>query len=238
MSQNEDQNEEFIQAKPVIMAEDVIDYLSRNKDFFNDHAEIFGELLLPTEDNGNIVSMATWQVDVLRKKNKQISRQLNNLVKVARDNDLLAQKIHQITLALLDKTVLDDIFTILYDNLCDNFHTDHVAVRIFDTEPPEPFSGREFVSKDSDKVLFKNILKDAQPVCGQMDQSQKIFLFDNDAEQINSVVIMPLSGSGWSGILAIGSIDGDRFKPDMHVELLINMADVLNIILNRGLSPD
>ena len=43
--------------------------------------------------------------------------------------------------------------------------------------------------------------------------------------------MVPLLGSNWSGIMAIGSFNPDRFEPGMGVELLANMAEVLSFIL-------
>ena len=41
----------------------------------------------------------------------------------------------------------------------------------------------------------------------------------------------PLSGAGWSGILAIASLDAERFRPGMGVDLLANLAELLSLIL-------
>jgi len=48
---------------------------------------------------------------------------------------------------------------------------------------------------------------------------------------MGETVMVPLFSTGWSGIMAIGSFNPDRFEPGMGVELLANMAEVLSFIL-------
>ena len=48
---------------------------------------------------------------------------------------------------------------------------------------------------------------------------------------IASAVMVPLHGSGWGGIMAIGSFSADRFQEGMGVELLANMGEILSFIL-------
>ena len=63
-----------------------------------------------------------------------------------------------------------------------------------------------------------------------MKHQQQVFLFGDDGDNIASSVMMPLKGDNWSGILAIGSFDPDRFQPGMGVELLANLGEILSFI--------
>lgn len=226
------QGEESDQIIPLISAEDIADYLRKNTEFFNDHPDILGELSLP-HSNGDVVSLIERQVVVLREQNKQASKQLHELIEIARQNEELARKMHQLGLTLMDATDPKDIFATLYDNLARNFHADRVAVRLFG-EPAfiDSFAGEEFTGKETkEEVLFKTIIDSKQAMCGRMKHQQQAFLFGNEADEITSSVMVPLLGSNWSGILVIGSFNPDRFQPGMGVELLANMAEVLSFIL-------
>jgi len=220
------------QVTPLISAKDIADFLRKNTEFFNEHPTLLGELSLP-HTNGDVVSLVERQVAVLREQNKQTSKQLHELVEIARQNEELARKMHQLGLTLMDATDPKDIFATLYDNLSKNFHADRVAVRIFgDPAFIDSFAGEEFAGKDTKETsLFKTMIEARQPMCGRMKHQQQAFLFGTEADEITSSVMVPLFGTGWSGIMAIGSFNPDRFEPGMGVELLANMAEVLSFIL-------
>ena len=220
------------QITPLISAKDIAEFLHKNTEFFNEYPALLGELSLP-HSTGGVVSLVERQVSVLREQNKQTTKQLHELIEIARQNEELARKMHQLGLTLMDATDPKDIFATLYDNLAKNFHADRVAVRIFG-EPAfiDSFAGEEFSGKDTKELsLFKTMIETRQAMCGRMKHQQQAFLFGTEADEITSSVMVPLLGAGWSGIMAIGSFNPDRFQPGMGVELLANMAEVLSFIL-------
>lgn len=220
------------QITPLVSAKDIANFLRKNTGFFNEYPELLSELSIP-HVQGGVVSLVERQVTILREQNKQTSKQLHELIEIARQNEELARKMHQLGLALMDATIPQDIFAKLYDNLAKNFRADRVAVRIFaDPAYISSFIGEEFVGENSKEIsLFKTIIKSKLAMCGRMKHQQQAFLFGSEADGIASSVMVPLFGSDWSGILAVGSFDPDRFEPGMGVELLANMAEVLSFTL-------
>ncbi len=220
------------QITPLISAKDIEDFLRKNTEFFNEHPALLSELSIP-HNNGGVVSLVERQVAALREQNKQTTKQLHELIEIAHQNEELARKMHQLGLTLMDAVDPKDIFATLYDNLGKNFHADRVAVRIFGNPTfADSFAGEEFAGRDVKEVsLFKTMIETRQPLCGRMKRQQQKFLFGNETDEIISSVMVPLLGSNWSGIMAIGSSNPDRFQPGMGVELLANMAEVLSFIL-------
>ena len=78
----------------------VYDYLEANPDFFEHHSALLSRLELP-HGAGGAVSLVERQVAMLRQKELKLQRQLKELIDVARDNDLLVAKIHELCLQLL-----------------------------------------------------------------------------------------------------------------------------------------
>ena len=64
-----------------------------------------------------------------------------------------------------------------------------------------------------------------------MKRQQQVFLFGDDGDNIASSVMIPLHGSDWGGILAIGSFDAEHFQPGMGIELLANLGEILSFII-------
>lgn len=210
----------------------VADYLRRNPEFFNQHPKLLAEIKLP-HATGQAVSLVERQVSLLRAQNEQHRLRLRELVEIARQNELLARRMHHLALKLMDANDTQGIFATLYDSLRKNFQAERVSVRVFaepsfmDSEPGEEFAG----SKSNGLVLFKSIIDRGVPLAGKLKRQQQVFLFGDEADDIKSAVMVPLKGSGWGGVLAIGSASADRFREGLGVELLKNLGEALSLII-------
>lgn len=222
-----------------INQESVANYLRNNPDFFNDYPDLLAEIRVP-HSSGEAISLVEKQVKVLREQNEQTRKRLHELIEIARQNEELAHRMHHLTLTLMDADDPKDIFKTLYDNLSRNFRADKVAVRLFakpafiDTFPTPEFADPEGVEKE----LFNSIIDKRLPISGNLKKQQQVFLFGDDGDDIASAVLVPLHGSNWGGIMAIGSRDKDRFHENMGVELLANMSEVLSFILKPWIAED
>ena len=215
-----------------LTAEDVENYLRKNPDFFLGRPELLAEISLPHR-SGEAVSLVEKQVKVLREQNEQARKRLHELIEIAKLNEDLAHRMHHLMLTLIDAVDPDEIFKTLYENLKRNFRAEKVAIRLFaqpaGTEIP---AMAEFVGREAGAAeLFKTLIEKRLPVIGTPDMEQQKFLFGPDGADIASMVLVPLRGSNWGGIMAIGSRDPDRFQKGMGVELLANMGEVLSFIL-------
>ena len=224
----------LLQAMPTISESEVIKYLHTHPQFFNDRPDLFEAIGISSVDN-KVVPLAAKQANSLRKQNAQLNDQLNDLIKTAHQNEALAKKMHQLSLSLIGLSQPTDVFNTLYDGLIGNFQVDGVAVRLF-AESVVPRTRREFVGKES-RAKFAEIIESKQPRCGKINQQQRELLFgEAAAEVITSVVIIPLYGPEWNGIMAIGSKDPERFQAGMGVELLANIGDILSLICQPWLT--
>ena len=206
-------------------------YLEDHPDFFTKYPALLIGLELPHE-SGRAVSLVEKQVALLRDQNRQSRRRLHELIEIARHNEDLARRLHRLTLGLMAADRPAALFQTLYADLRRNFQADRAVVRLFAEPAQAPHAAPEFAGKEADaQALFKGILDKRQPHCGPLKGQQRAFLFGAEADNLASAVMAPLSGAGWSGILAIASLDAERFRPGMGVELLANLAQLLSLIL-------
>ena len=215
----------------------VHDYLAAHPDFFEDHASLLSTLNLP-HSTGGAVSLVERQVSVLRQKDRKLTKQLKDLIEVARANDLLAAKIHELTLQLLAITDLRSTITALEVAMRSGFGADHAVLVVFGD--PDDFTdidaGRFFrvVRKGNDELgPFKTFLGGSSARCGKIRDAQKAFLFQGDAEEVGSAALVPLSNASEIGFLAIGSNDADRFHPGMSIDFLTRLGDLVAGALKR-----
>ncbi len=210
----------------------VLTYLENNPEFFNKYPALTAALKLPQEA-GPAVSLYEKQLAVLREQNRRARRRLHELIEIARQNEALARRMHQLALTLMEADQPAALFSALYDNLRQNFQADRAVVCLFAEAAEAGHAAvKEFAGREVDEqALFKSIIDKRQPLCGRMKHQQQAFLFGDEGDAIASAVMAPLHGPGWGGILAIGSFDGERFRPGMGVELLANLGELLSFIL-------
>ena len=215
-----------------ISAEEVEIYIRNNPDFLLTRPELLAEMVIP-HASGAAVSLVEQQVKVLREQNEQARKRLHELIEIAKFNEDLAHRMHHLVLTLIDAGGPDEIFKTLYENLKRNFRAEQVVVRLFAEQAggagPAP---AEFVGNQAgEAVLFESLIEKRLPTVGVPALEQQAFLFGPEGAAIASVVMVPLRGSDWDGVLAIGSRDPDRFQKGMGVELLANLGEVLSFIL-------
>jgi len=215
----------------------VQDYLAANPDFFERHSALLARLTVP-HGSGEAVSLVERQVSMLRQKELKMQGQLKELIGVARANDTLAAKIHELSLQLLQTTTLAETVTAVETGMRSGFGADQSILVVF--ADPADFedidAGRFFrvIPRENDQLKpFETFLEAAKPRCGQVRDSQRSFLFHDDSDEIGSVALIPLGDRAQIGFLAIGSADADRFHPGMSIDFLARVGDLVTGALAR-----
>lgn len=230
------------QPKPEFVDDTVSDevvqsYLQSNPDFFARHGELLSSLRLP-HITGGAVSLVERQVSVLRQKDLKLERKLKELLGVARANDLLGDKIHNLAIALLGATNLAETLNICEKSLRVDFDASQSILVLF--RDPDLFAavkvGRFFrpvLRQDSAVKAFDTFLKRNNPRCGQVRDAQRDFLFGHETDEIGSCALVPLGAKAELGFLAIGSVDADRFHPGMSTDFLARLGQLIAAALQR-----
>jgi len=214
--------------------ERVAAYLAGHPEFFERHLELLAELRLPHPGGSGAVSLVERQIAALRGEATRYRKQLEELIAVARENDLLNQRLHRLTLRLLDVGTLSDTLTSLQDELYDEFQVDAVELRLFsgeDLAENAPSAGGPALQ------AFQEFLGQGRPVCGRLKHEQMNSLFGAQAEELASAAIIPLHAKGVIGILAIGSRSASRFHPGKGTEFLVRLGDIVSCRLQLAALP-
>lgn len=226
---------EFVDGE--LTEESVHDYLERHDDFFERNSQLLSSLRLP-HVSGGTVSLVERQVSVLRQKDLKLERKLKELLAVARANDTLAAKIHQLTLALFAAADVNAVLKCVESALRTGFDADQSILVLFGD--PDLFDdvkiGRFFRPIDrNDGALkaFDTFLQSDAPRCGQVRDAQRDFLFGEGTDEVGSVALVPLGSNPQIGFLAIGSADSERFHPGMSIDFLSRLGDLVAGALKR-----
>jgi len=217
------------------MEASIAEYLAANPDFFERHESLLLELRLP-HVNGGSVSLLERQLSTLRKECASYQQKLNEFVEVAHKNDLLIERLHQMTLALIDTTDLDEVLNVLEDQLHAEFKADCVELRLFAPAEVEDPSLLEPLEQEA-LSRFQDFFQKSRPLCGSLSPEQERYLFDSEADEIRSTVLIPIKNKSIAGMLAIGSSDEERFKQGMSTEFLSRLGEVVSQRLEMVSEP-
>lgn len=217
---------------------DVAEHLSEHPDFFERHAKLLAGLKLPHRTGGPAVSLVERQVSILRQRNNKLERKLRELVSVARANESLSAKIHNLSLALMDTHTIRAVLDGLDKSLRQEFDADQATLVLFNDEVR--FSGVDsipfvrHVSRNAAQMkAFGTFLAGARPRCGQVRDAQREFLFGVDNLHIGSAALVPLGDGSKLGMLAIGNKDSAHFHPAMSTDFLARLGDVIGVAVSR-----
>lgn len=213
-------------------AKAVAQYLLDNPEFLDSQPEVLSALQLP-HDSGQAVSLIERQVEQLRKQNHKLSRQLNQLVKVATENEALMHRLHELTLDLMEIPDLGAFFDRLSEVLLNEFEADILNISLLDREL-DCADSTPVHKIDRDDAEFKQFaahMDKGETACGRLNRNKLDFLFRSRSQWVQSTALVPL---GDQGLMAIGSSDPARFYPGMGTLFL----DLLARVINRRLALD
>jgi hypothetical protein len=216
------------------LPEDAIaDYLQQNPDFFERHAAVFAKLKIPHGRGASTVSLVERQVLVLREKSDKLEARLNELIMVARSNDVLANKIHRLACRMIRSRTAEAVIDGLESSLREDFGASEWLMLL---APPngagfEQVNSRHLrlVSPVAQELkMFDTLFDSGKPRCGQIRDSQRDYLFGAGTTEIGSAALVPLGPQPSAGLLAIGSPDTERFHPTMSTEFLGRIGELVS----------
>lgn len=200
----------------------VAGYLRRHPGFLNEYPDLALSLTMPRQ-SGAATSLTSYQLDVLRDKNRDLSQRLAELVGVAQENLALVGRVHQLALRLLRARGFRDAVLAIAASLREDFHTDLVRLCLINL--PRLMLDEDWLIEIGDEEqglnAFGEFLHKQQPLCGRLRQEKLEFLYAGRADDVASAVLLPL---GRYGFLGIGSGDPNRFHPGMGTVFLEQIA--------------
>ena len=152
---------------------------------------------------------------------------------VARDNESLADSRHRLSINLLSARDYDDVISSVLDLLGNELSADLAVIKLFsaDQDQVNQSAGTFVDVADESLKVFKTMLQHKNTVCGRATVEQKQFLFDEQAENIKSVAIIPLVAGANLGLIGLGARDDQRFTAAMGTEFLSQIGDLVSASL-------
>ena len=212
-------------------AHEIAAWLRRHPGFLKQFPDLALSLVVP-RDQGPAASLASYQLDVLRDKNRELARRLQELFGNAQENERLAVRTHQLTLALLKQDNAADTLRAMAATLSEDFNGDLVRIVTFAPVPgmEEADWLQHIPAADARLHAFRDCIADSEPLCGRLQPEKNAVLYGIRAEEVQSSALLPVPGVG---LVAVGSHDANRFFPGMGTLFLRMMGEALGVALQR-----
>ncbi len=215
--------------------ESVATYLRDNPDFFERHADLLMELSVPHEGGTGAVSLVERQIELLRQRNEDMRRTLEEYVANARASDELARKLNRLVTKLLACRDPGERLRTLPGNLRRIFALDFVRLLLFDAVADDCADVPGLEATQREEVMAEGlsaVLKANTPRCGRYSSEQREFLFGKEAGEAASVALAPLGHRGKLGLLALGSRDSDHYHRGKSTEFLSRVSDIVAVAVS------
>ncbi|PLK49213.1 DUF484 family protein [Uliginosibacterium sp. TH139] len=205
-------------------AQEIISFFNAHPEFFDEHPEILNQLTVPHPLNGQAISLTERQLLTLREKLAQVQGKLAELVSFGEENDVIAEKVHRLTLSLLQAESFEAVNFAVYNHLQEDFAVPHVALRIWNSILKRPVP--EFIEVSEELRFYAADLR--QPYCGAAQNQEILAWFGEAAPLLRSVSLIPLRRDAQIfGMLALGSEDPQRFFPEMGTMYVERIGDLV-----------
>lgn len=218
--------------QPLDTEQQLLELLKEYPDILVRNPELLADLEIP-HASGNAVSLIERQVRVLRDKLQANDLRLRELMDIARSNERLAESRHRLAINLLGAHELDDVISIVLDELGNELGADHAIVCLLTDDEARLEQNPDLFIASSTEALrsFATMLDNRKPICGHCTEEQNAFLFGDEAEHIGSAAVIPLVAGAKLGLLALGSKDRRRFSIAMGTEFLGQIGELVSAAL-------
>jgi uncharacterized protein YigA (DUF484 family) len=219
------------ETQETLSAHEVAAWLRRHPQFLRQFPDLAITLVVP-RDEGPAASLASYQLEVLRDKNRELTRRLQDLFANAQENERLAVRTHQLTLQLMRQDNAADTLRAMAASLAEDFNGDLVRIVLFEPVPGLEAADwlQQVPAADPRLQTFRDCLAEGEPICGRLQPEKQELLYGERAPDVQSTALLPLDGVG---LVAVGSFDPNRFFPGMGTLFLRMMGEALSSSLAR-----
>ena len=213
------------------MQEDQISaYLREHPEFFEKNASLLADIHLPSPHGNGTISLAERQQLAQRDKISALEDRFTELVLNAKENDLIANKMHQFFVLLQKCNSFDEVAKLVSQDLPSAFKINDSCLRIW-IKPESNIEPEHIVFSEVPDAIQKWVKSIHNVYCGETPTS--IVIDDWFNEPVKSTAVLPLKNASVYGYLALGSNDEKRFYVGMGTDFLQKLDDHVSATFSR-----
>jgi len=205
-------------------------YLKSNPEFFEGRNDLLLHLVIPHQ-RGESVSLVERQVTLLREKNIEMRRRLNELMSAAKSNDLTFKRTRELVIELLDASTTEQFLESLENSLTKDFKCNSCRLIIFGDQRQEINHWVSSIPLDTVRKNIPGLVENSRPVLGILRPEEQVYIFGADSKKVKSIALLPIKSGKADALLAIGNRDPEYFQARMGTLFLNFIADVLGHLI-------
>ena len=213
---------------------EVAAFLQQNPEFFENHADLLAVMHVPSAHGKGAVSLAERQQVAQRDKIRQLERKYSEMLTIGIENDEISDKVHQLTLGLLNSVDFLALNQMLVETLRENFNVPYVNIKLWTLAADNDLT-KQVAFEAVDEALKTWVLSLDKPYCGNALNDSFQYLL-NDGVEAKSYAVIPLGAADAIGFLVLASDDEKRFYPGMGTLFLQRLNELLTAALSRYVS--
>lgn len=213
---------------PALDAQAVADYLLAHPDFLVERRKLLAQLTIP-HPAGGAVSLVERQVEVLRQENRKLEQRLVDWMEIARTNDRLLAHLHELAIAVLSETGLEERLAVLMRQLREDFGADEALL----ARLGKGHDGEHVRYFDRDDGALDGVLEtleSGQPLCRPMSEKRRERLFPGN-KRLTSAAFVPLGVGASNGVLVLASNEPRHFHPSLDTTYLARLGELVTAAL-------
>ena len=201
----------------------VADFLRRHPDFFLTHTKLLADLLLPRSSHGKTVSLIERQVEVLREQQAAHKAHLEQLVRMANDNEARQNRLMRFIVSLSALTQISALCEEVPRQLAGAFDLSYVSLK-FIAGRVEVIEGMAMLSSTVNGLVWlEERLSAAGSLCdGPLPEQSSRLLLDDSTDEVGSYAVVPVNNRGGElmGMIMLGAAEPDRYQPGIDTVFL------------------
>ena len=208
----------------------VADYLLDHPHFFEEHAELLGRIKLTSPVLGRAISLQERQMEILREKIKIQDLHMADLLRIAHENDDIANKFQSWTRTLLAARNDDDLPRAVIDSLQTIFNVPQVTLRLWQLNDGHDDAWYAGATSDEARIFADGL---SAPFCGPNNDFEAAQWL-TEPGTVQSIAILPLRSGVLPqafGLLVLGSDDAQRFSAEMATDFLSRIGETASAAL-------
>lgn len=210
-------------------SQDVAKYLLEHPEFFDEYAELLTAVEVPHPRAGHAIPLSERQVLSLRDKSRVLEGKLRELVQFGETNDVISDRVHRLSLALLAAPDAPGVVASVRRILREDFGVPAAALRVWGVPALAGAAEAEALSEEA-RVFAESL---SSPYFSERAMFESAAWFEDAGAELRAYVYVPLRTERPLGVLAMASPDPARFAPDMGTLYLTRLGELVSMALAR-----
>lgn len=216
-------------------SDDIAQYLKEHPEFFEQHAEMMSEITIPHPHGGRTIPISERQILTLREKGKQLETKLREVIQFGEENDVVSQKIHTLSQALLRARDAGAVVQAAAKHLREEFAVPQVALRVWGVAAGAAGDLPEFQPVSDTLRDYATSL--TEPACSSEPVADTAALLGEAAPAQGSYAYVPLRDGTTFGLLVLASEEPKRYYPGMGTLYLSRLGELIGCALSAHVPP-